>query len=168
MNKNLNFVPTQKPINKDTVNKQFEDFFRRIKLRAHFKNKNKNLSSKKDRFKRPTNKNWIPTNNHHSKETFTEAIRNEIQEKKTRPSKYSNLTIKERKDMQELQSRNDISDKSGAVVILDVEDYVKEAERQLNSKENYRKIKYDPTTANNETSHKVIEISKRKTTRDLK
>ena len=58
--------------------------------------------------------------------------------------------------MQELQSRNDISDKGGAVVILDVEDYVKEAERQLNSKENYRKIKYDPTTANNETSHKFI------------
>ena len=49
MNKNLNFVPAQKTINKDTVNKQFEDFFRRIKLRAHFKNnKNKNLSSKKD------------------------------------------------------------------------------------------------------------------------
>ena len=83
MNKNLNFVPTQKTINKDTVNKQFEDFFRRIKLRAHFKNnKNKNLSSKKDRFKRPTNKNWISINNHHSKETFIEATRSEIQEKK--------------------------------------------------------------------------------------
>ena len=62
--------------------------------------------------------------------------------------------------MQELQSRNDIvitdADKGGAVVILDVEDYVKEAERQLNNKENYRKIIYDPATANNETIHKVI------------
>ena len=38
LNKNLHFVPTQKTINKDTINKQFEDFFRRIKLRAHFKN----------------------------------------------------------------------------------------------------------------------------------
>ena len=43
--------------------------------------------------------------------------------------------------MQELQSRNDISDKGGAVVILDVEDYVKEAERQLNSKENKNKLR---------------------------
>ena len=63
---------------------------------------------------------------------------------KTRPSKYSNLTIKERKAVQELQSRNDIlitdADKGGAAVILDVEDYVKAAERQLNNKENYRKI----------------------------
>ena len=63
---------------------------------------------------------------------------------KTRSSKYSNLTTKERKVMQELQSRNDIvitnAEKGGAVVILDVEDYVKEAERQLKNKENYRKI----------------------------
>ena len=82
--------------------------------------------------------------------------------KKTRPSKYSNLTIKERKEMQELQSRNDKvitnANKDGVVVILDVEDYVKEAERQLKNKKNYRKIIYDPTTLpyNNETIHKVI------------
>ena len=62
--------------------------------------------------------------------------------------------------MQELQSRKDIAitnaKKGGVVVIVDVEDYVKEAERQLNNKENYRKINYDPTTVNNETIHKVI------------
>ena len=32
LNKNLNFVPTQRTINKDTIKKQFEDFFRQIKL----------------------------------------------------------------------------------------------------------------------------------------
>ena len=55
--------------------------------------------------------------------------------------------------MQELQSRNNII--IDAVVILDVEDYVKEAERLLNNKENYRKINCDPAAANNETIHKV-------------
>ena len=76
LNKNLNFVPTQKAINKDTRNKQFEIFFRQIKLRAYFKKKkNKNLSSEE-----PANKNRIPTNNHHSIETFIEETRNEIQE----------------------------------------------------------------------------------------
>ena len=65
--------------------------------------------------------------------------------------------------MQELQSRNGIviteADKGGAVVILDVD----EAEWQLNNKENYRKINYDPTTPNNETINKVIsrQVSKR-------
>ena len=62
--------------------------------------------------------------------------------------------------MQELQSRKDIAitnaKKGGVVVIVDVEDYVKEAERQLNNKENYRKINYDPTTVYNETILKVI------------
>ena len=100
--------------------------------------------------------------NHHSIETFIEATRNEIREKieKKRPSKYSNLTAKERNALQEQQSRNHIvitdADKWGAVVILDIEGYVKEAERQLNNKENYRKVNYYPTTANNETIHKVI------------
>ena len=37
-----------------------------------------------------------------------------------------------------------------------MEDYVKEAESQLNNKENYRKINYYLTTVNNETIHKVI------------
>ena len=108
LNKNLNFVPTQRTINKDTIKKQFEDFFRQIKLRTNFNNKkNKNLSSKEGRFKKATNKNWmIPTNNHHSIETYMEATHNEIQEKieKIRSSKYSNLTIKEQKAMQKLQS----------------------------------------------------------------
>ena len=62
--------------------------------------------------------------------------------------------------MQELRSRNDIvitdADNGAAAVILDIEDYVKEAERQLNNKENYRKINYHPTTVNNEIIHKVI------------
>ena len=71
----------------------------------------------------------------------------------TQPLKYSNLTINEQKAMQELQSRDDIvittADKGGAVVIQDVEGYVKETERQLKNKEIYRKIIYDPTTVNN-------------------
>ena len=62
--------------------------------------------------------------------------------------------------MQELQSRNGIvitdADKGRAVVILDVEDYVKGAERQLSNKENYRKLNCEPTTANNETIYKVV------------
>ena len=42
---------------------------------------------------------------------------------------YSNLSVKEQKALQELQSTDDIviteADKGGAVVILDVEDYIK-------------------------------------------
>ena len=69
--------------------------------------------------------------------------------------------------MQELQPRDEkvITDavKCGAVVILDVEDYIKEAEKQLNNQENYRKINYDLTTGNYPQNY--IEISKRKPTK---
>ena len=62
--------------------------------------------------------------------------------------------------MQELQSRNNTvitdANKCGAGLILDVEDYVKEAEKQINSKENYRKLYYDPTTAGIKTIHKFM------------
>ena len=62
---------------------------------------------------------------------------------KTLTSKYSNLTVKEKKALQELQSRNDVlttgPNKGEAIVILDVEDYIKEAERQFNNKGNYKK-----------------------------
>ena len=125
------------------------------------KNKSIKIKSpllKKDKFKKPTNKNRILTNNHDNRETFIEATRNKSQDKikKTQASKYSNLTVKERKAVQQLQSRHDIvitdANEGGAVVVQDVEYYVKEAERQLNNKENYRKINNDPTTTNNETT----------------
>ena len=102
MNKNFNFFLTQKAVNKEMINKHLEYFFRQTKIQAHFKiKKNKNLSSEEYRFKKPTNKNWIPTNNHHRIEIFIEATRNEIQEKakKSRPLKYSRLKIKEQKAM---------------------------------------------------------------------
>ena len=68
--------------------------------------------------------------------------------------------------MQELQSWYDIVktdvDNGATVVILDVEDYIKEAETQLSNKENYRKINYNPITTNNETIQKVISTFRKK------
>ena len=37
------------------------------------------------------------------------------------------------------------ADKGGAVVITDVEDYVKEPEHQLNNQDAYKKLQHDPT-----------------------
>ena len=76
--------------------------------------------------------------------------------------KIFKLNHQRKESFQELQSRNDLvitsADKGGAIVILDGEDYVKEAERQLNNRETYEKINYDPTTANNKTIKKVMLI----------
>ena len=47
-------------------------------------------------------------------------------------------------------------DKRGAVVILDVKDYVEECERQLNNTGNYDRSQNGPTATNNELVHSVI------------
>ena len=51
--------------------------------------------------------------------------------------------------MEELAKRKDViitnADKCGAVVIMDVEKYINEANRQLSDKRNYKKLQEDPT-----------------------
>ena len=44
----------------------------------------------------------------------------------------------------------------GAVVIMDMKNYVKECEKQLNNTENYKHLQKDPTATNNELVHNVI------------
>ena len=162
LNKNLNFVPTQTNFNKTKLNKELEDFYKHIKVKAHLKNpENKSRSTEEDIFRKPANKTWFSNNNHHSIETRNE-INNEI-EKTKRPS-YSNLSIKEQKALQELQCSDDIliveAHKGGAIVILDVEDYIKVAEKQLHNTESYKKLNYNPTTTNNEKVDKIIRFHK--------
>ena len=74
---------------------------------------------------------------------------------------YNNLTKTERSRMKELSEREDIvitkADKGGAVNIVDVRDYIKEAERQLNNTENYRKLQEDPTATNIKLVNDTIE-----------
>ena len=59
----------------------------------------------------------------------------------------------EQKALEELIVWDDIvitnTDKGGAVVILDVKDYEKEYEMQLNKTENYKCLQKDPTATNN-------------------
>lgn len=46
----------------------------RIDLKNHF-------SLEENRLRKPANKNWVPTNNHCSAETYIEATRNDVKEK---------------------------------------------------------------------------------------
>ena len=60
-----------------------------------------------------------------------------------------NLSAGEQKAMEKLAKRKDIiitnADKGGAVVIINVEKYINEANRQLSDKRNYKKLQEDPT-----------------------
>ena len=153
LNKNLNFIPPPSIFNKTQLNKELDDFFRLIKLKAYFRDNNMyNPTTEDQLFKPKTNKKWRPDKNHHTIETYIEATKNALETEEQNNSKnkyYNNLTKGERKALKELAERNDIiitkADKGGAVVITDVEDYVKEAEHQLNNKDAYKKLQYEPT-----------------------
>ena len=64
------------------------------------------------------------------------------------------LTKSEREALLNLQKRNDIvitkEDKGYAVVILDIKDYIDEANRQLNGTNNYEQLDFDPTELDTE------------------
>ena len=61
----------------------------------------------------------------------------------------ANLSKGEQKATEELAKRKDViitnAGKGGAVVIMDVEKYIKEANRQLSDKRNYKTFQEDPT-----------------------
>ena len=77
LNKNLNFVPTGKIYNKIHHKYDFNNFFRRIKLKRHFiDNEQANDLNKLKIKKRST---WTPKENHHSIETFIKAVNKSVE-----------------------------------------------------------------------------------------
>ena len=99
--------------------------------------------------------------------TDTEATQRELEKERTnlKEKPYNNLTKTERTSMKQISERGDIiitkADKGGAVVIVDVKDYIKEAERQLHNTENYRKLQEDPTATNMKLVNDKIETFKK-------
>ena len=70
--------------------------------------------------------------------------------------------------MEELAKRKDViitnADKCGAVVIMDVEKYINEANCQLSDKRNYKKLQEDPTLQHSNLVNDTIDRFKKKST----
>ena len=150
LNKNLNFCPRPNKYNKQNLNKDILNFYRNIKVRAHFGSTENN--SNEPRFK--SNSNWLPDKLPSCVETFITAINHDIKSSKTKKLPRDNLTKSEREALLNLQKGNDIiitkADKGGAVVILDIKDYIDEANRQLSDTNNYEQLDFDPTELHTE------------------
>ena len=119
-----------------------------MKLSAHFLPNDANKKQiEEDIFKTPSYKNWLPKNTHRTIETFIDFTSKEIDMEKLKCINMTlkhNLTPTARKELYELPKRNVIiisnAAKGGTVVIQDVKDYIKEAERQLVNKEYYKML----------------------------
>ena len=88
--------------------------------------------------------------------TYTEATQRELEKElmkmKEKPCNNKETTKSERTNMKELSERVNIiiakADKGGAVVIVHVKDFIKQAERQLNDTKNYRKLQENAIATN--------------------
>ena len=159
----MNFVPTGKIYNKIQLKYDFNNFFRRIKLKRHFiDNKQANDLNELKIKKRST---WTPKENHHSIETFIKAVNKSVESViRGNPIKSkSNLDKRERERdaLKELSERTDMlitnADKGGAAVILETKDYINEANRQLNVTSSYKKLPNDPTVTHNKLINDAID-----------
>ena len=86
---------------------------------------------------------------HHTVNTFCDAVKNETEQNMKSIKIKTNLTKDELNALNELQKRGNLiitkADKGGAVVIMDVKDYIDEAKRQLDNENCYKKLTNDPT-----------------------
>ena len=131
----------KRPLTKKTFDKEindFYDFYRFTRFKVRFKDAaNHHHFTEEGIFKKPSRKYLDSSKKHHPVETFIKATDNDIDAtiKKLKQPKCSNLSEKEQKPLEEVKVRDEIiitnPDKRGAVVILDLKNYVEECERQL-------------------------------------
>ena len=148
LNKNLNFCPRPNQFNKSNFNEDLQAFFRGVKLKAHFCNNQPNEPSE-DLFGPPKDSTWTPKYMNHTVQTFITAISKDFENFKGKKLPNDNLSRMERRALSDLQKREDIiitkPEIGGATVIIGVEDYITEANSQLENAEFYQKLNFCPT-----------------------
>ena len=149
LNRNLNFIPNPSKYNTHQLQTDTNNFLRSIILRSHFgKNNNKKLDPY--HALKESNNEWLPKKVHHTVDSFIEKFQKDLSKLKPNTNRNKdNLTKPERHALNQLKLREDIiimrADKGGAVVIMDIIDYAKEGNRQLNNTNYYAELSYDPT-----------------------
>ena len=146
--KKFNFIPNAKRYNKNKLSSDLQNFCRLIKLQAHFKDETciatVNQPNEQVPFKIKNKEKWTPKEKHDTVSTYIDLVENDINALMKEPTKKlkSNLTYKEHAAMEELAKRKDLiitnADKSGAVVTMDTDSYMKEANWQLSDKASYK------------------------------
>ncbi|XP_062619790.1 uncharacterized protein LOC134281322 [Saccostrea cucullata] len=146
LSKGLSFCPTPKPPDQSTILRDIFIFNRRLRLNVHFKDQTDNINP--NPFHIPSG--WTPPS---GKNIFLDSFINILTHQCTQTNEkripYRNLTNEEFQALSNLKNNQNIiikpADKGGAIVILNREDYISEAHRQLNNQENYTLLETDIT-----------------------
>ena len=149
LSKGLGFCPRPKSYDRGNLLHDTKVFSRRMRLKSHFNDRDDtNRSSEKYPNFVPKS-DWQPPKQGPDLETFISSMESDIASHKPSKPKHDNLTKSERSALYDLQNRQDIiikpADKGSAVVVMDRDHYISEAERQLGDSTYYKLLDHDPT-----------------------
>ena len=149
LGKGLSFCPTPKPPKLHTMQNEISYFHRKLRLRDHFYNPEDTDTAQEIPPFRPKS-TWTPQKNKNDMlECFITANHYSIENTPHNQHTHNNLTKEETSALTDLKHDPTIiikpADKGGAIVILNTEDYITEAHRQLNNTNHYHTLRNDPT-----------------------
>ena len=148
LSRGLGFCPRHKSYDRGKLIEDNLAFNRRLRLMSHFsdcvdtrpKEKYPDFVLKSD---------WQPPKQGRDLETFISSVESDITSYTPPKPKHDNLSKADRGALQSLKKRDDIiikpADNGSAVVVMDREHYISEAERQLNDSNFYTSLDHDPT-----------------------
>ena len=141
--KGLKFIPTPKSVDKKPIMDGHKEFSRKIKLSFFFHNKPVVDPKTPKLFKEKSS--WEPDDKLLPPQIIEELDKLKVKLGKLRKlDEIPNITDAEYQAFENLQNRKDLvfkkADKGNAIVIMDRNEYIKEAMNQLEDKQYYKKI----------------------------
>ena len=143
LEKGLGFSPTASFINEADLERNFDDFTRKMRCEWYFRNESQYITSEVSTFKLKTKRN--PPKDSSDLELFLNKVKEDIFLVLSGHPKNFNFNREEYLPMRSLQNDRSVlikpADKGSAVVVWDRQDYLKKAERQRSDSSIYKEVK---------------------------
>lgn len=157
LSRGLTFCPGNGRYDEFTLLKDLDNFARNLRLEEYFFDK-----PEKDNalFRGVIGRQWTPdANRDRHLDLYIDAVQKDvIHAYKVHKPSMNNISKREKEALLTLSNCEDLvikpADKGGAIVVLNRSDYIEEGKRQLNNKQFYKHLDFDPTT-----EHKKIIVT---------
>ena len=144
LEKGLDFAPFQRKVNEPELRRDFEEFCRRMRINWHFRNEISEDFSDVPALSPMSS--WNSPQGYPNLKVYLSQVANELFSIADEPIRYSNLSKEEWIAMRSLADDRSIvikkADKGSCIVVWDRNDYLRQAEKQLEDPNVYRKVAF--------------------------
>ena len=170
LQKGLNFCPTPSRPDIEELDKDINAFVRRLYLKLYLapedlndiENETPYQPSTLEKLNKKEKKDNRPPRESHLN-SYAKKLRQDIKDNIFQDSRriWKNLSVRERAALNRLSRNTDIvikpADKGGATVAMNTTDYLKEAMRQLQNEDHYKKTEKDLTSDHEQSINQLID-----------